>query len=90
MKVVADAVYFTNLPEDTASSLSTSWWGLGSALERKEADTVLMFEAGFMMAMAELLDDIANDAPNAFKFMAIILKGAGFDKDEERPGSLRW
>ena len=36
------------------------------------------------MPMAELLDDIAIDAPNAFKYMAILLKGAGFDKDKER------
>lgn len=95
-------VYFTNLPDEHRFHLVDKL--VGSALESKEADAVLVaeffaqaaskgqcspevFEAGFM-PMAELLDDIAIDAPNAFKFMAIMLKGAGFDKDEERLGRI--
>ena len=95
-------VYFTNLPEEHRFHLVDKL--VGSALESKEADAVLVseffaqavskgqcsieiFEAGFM-PMAEFLDDIAIDAPNAFKFMAIMLKGAGFDKDEERLARL--
>ena len=95
-------VYFTNLPEEHRFLLVDKL--VGSALESKEADAVLVaefftqaaskgqcspvvLEAGFM-PMAELLDDIAIDAPNAFKFMAIMLKGAGFDKDEERLARL--
>ncbi|KAI9568879.1 armadillo-type protein [Boletus coccyginus] len=91
-------VYFTNLPDEHRFHLVDRL--VGSALESKEADAVLVseffaqaaskgqctsevFEAGFV-SMTELLDDIAIDAPNAFKFMAIMLKGAGFDKDEER------
>ncbi|KAF8132090.1 armadillo-type protein [Boletus edulis] len=95
-------VYFTNLPEDYRFHLVDKL--VGSALESKETDATLVseffaqaaskgqcspevFEAGFM-PMAELLDDIAIDAPNAFKFMAIMLKGAGFDRDEERLAQL--
>ncbi|KAG6382037.1 hypothetical protein JVT61DRAFT_671 [Boletus reticuloceps] len=95
-------VYFTNLPEDHRFHLVDKL--VASALESKEADATLVsdffaqaaskgqcspevFEAGFM-PMAELLDDIAIDAPNAFKFMAIMLKGAGFDRDEERLAQL--
>ena len=95
-------VYFTNLPEEHRFRLVDKL--VASALESKEADAVLVaeffaqaaskgqcspevFEAGFM-PMAELLDDIAIDAPNAVKFMAIMLRGAGFDKDEERLARL--
>ena len=95
-------VYFTNLPEEHRFLLVDKL--VASALESKEADAVLVaefftqaaskgrcspvvLEAGFM-PMAELLDDIAIDAPNAFKFMAIMLKGAGFDKDKERLARL--
>ena len=77
---------------------------MGSALESKEADAVLVsdffaqaasrgqcssevFEAGFM-PVTVLLYDIAIDAPNAFKYMAILLKGAGFVKDKERLAQL--
>jgi translation initiation factor 4G len=45
--------------------------------------TLEPFEEGFM-PMAEFLDDIAIDAPNAFVHMAIMLKGAGFEKEPER------
>jgi translation initiation factor 4G len=95
-------VYFTNLIEEHRFLLVDKL--VASALESKEADAILvseffaeaaskgqcspdMFEAGFS-PMAEFLDDIAIDAPNAFKFMAIMMKGAGFDKDEERLGRI--
>ena len=91
-------VYFTVLTEEHRFRLVDKL--IGSALESKEADARLVaeffarpasqrecsldvFEAGFM-PMAELLDDIAIDAPKAFEYMAIMLKGAGFDTDEER------
>ena len=32
---------------------------------------------------AEILDDIAIDVPKTFNLMAIIMKGAGLDKDED-------
>ena len=95
-------VYFTNLPEKHRFLLVDKL--VASALESKETDAVLVadffaqaaskgqcspgvLEAGFT-SMVEILDDIAIDAPNAFKFMAIMLKGAGFDKDEERLARL--
>ena len=95
-------VYFTNLPEEHRFRLVDKL--VASALESKVADAVLVaeffaqaaskgqcspevFEAGFM-PMAKLLDDVAIDAPNAVKFMAIMLRGAGFDKDEERLARL--
>jgi translation initiation factor 4G len=70
------------------------------AIESKEADAQLVadtfqravekslcspdsFEQGFIPT-AEILDDIAIDAPKAFDLMAIMMRGAGLDKDEER------
>jgi translation initiation factor 4G len=41
------------------------------------------FQEGFIPT-AEILDDIAIDAPKAFDLMAIMMFGAGLDKDEER------
>ncbi|KAH7909368.1 ARM repeat-containing protein [Hygrophoropsis aurantiaca] len=42
------------------------------------------FEAGFA-PMVELLSDIAIDAPKAFEYMAIMMRGAGFgEEDGER------
>ena len=41
------------------------------------------FEEGFL-PVAELLDNIAIDTPKAFQIVAITMKGAGLDKDEER------
>ncbi|KAI6106519.1 armadillo-type protein [Pisolithus croceorrhizus] len=93
----ADA-YFTALTEDHRFRLVDKL--VSSALEGKEADARLVadffsrsasqqecspdaFEAGFT-PMVELLDDIAIDAPKAPEYMAIMLKGAGLDKDEER------
>ncbi|KIJ15597.1 hypothetical protein PAXINDRAFT_169050 [Paxillus involutus ATCC 200175] len=95
-------VYFTKLTEEHRFRLVDKL--VASALESKEVDALLVggffaqvaskgqcsleiFEAGFM-PMAEFLDDIAIDAPNAFKYMAIMLKGAGFDKDDERLGRI--
>ena len=43
------------------------------------------FEEGFAPA-AEILDDIAIDVPNAFNLMAIMMKDAGLDEDEEQRG----
>ncbi|KAI6046367.1 hypothetical protein EDC04DRAFT_2876735 [Pisolithus marmoratus] len=90
--------YFTALTEEHRFRLVDKL--VSSALESKEADARLVadffsrsssqrecspdaFEAGFT-PMVELLDDIAIDAPKAFEYMAIMLKGAGLDKDEER------
>ncbi|KAF8550209.1 ARM repeat-containing protein [Imleria badia] len=95
-------VYFTNLPEEHRFLLVDKL--VGSALESKVADAVLVsdffaqaaskgqcsieiFEAGFM-SMAEFLDDISIGAPNAFEFMAIMLKGAGFGEDQQRLARL--
>ncbi|KIM52875.1 hypothetical protein SCLCIDRAFT_482059 [Scleroderma citrinum Foug A] len=91
-------VYFTVLSEEHRFRLVDKLVSL--ALESKEADARLVaeffarpasqrecsldvFEAGFV-PMTELLDDIAIDAPKAFEYMAIMLKGAGLDRDEER------
>ena len=96
-------VYFTNLPEEhrfllvdklVASALESKEADavlvaklfFTQATSKGRCSPVVL-EAGFM-PMAELLDDIAIDAPNAFKFMAIMLKGAGFDKDKERLAQL--
>ena len=69
------------------------------AIESKEADAQLVadllergrskgmcspaaLEEGFMPT-AELLDDIAIDAPKAFDLMAIMMKGANFDEEQQ-------
>jgi translation initiation factor 4G len=91
-------VYFTNLTLEHHFRLVDKL--VTSAIESKEADAQLVgelfsraiskdlctlssFEEGFM-PIAEILDDIAIDAPKAFDLMAIMLKGAGLDKDDER------
>ena len=91
-------VYFSVLTEEHRFRLVDKL--VASALESKEADARLVaeffarpasqrecsldvFEAGFI-PMVELLDDIAIDAPKAFEYMAIMLKGAGLDGDDER------
>ncbi|KAG0708600.1 armadillo-type protein [Suillus ampliporus] len=91
-------VYFTGLPREHRFRLVDKL--VASALESKEADvrlagdfftqamnngqcTLEVFEEGFM-PMAEFLDDIAIDAPMAFNYMAIMLRGAGFEKEPER------
>ena len=90
--------YFSNLPSEHHHRLVDKM--VSKAIESKEADGKLVadafaraveknlcsisaFEEGFLPT-AELLDDIAIDAPKAFQIMAIMMKGAGLDKDEER------
>ncbi|KAG2043919.1 hypothetical protein BDR03DRAFT_977623 [Suillus americanus] len=90
--------YFPNIPDEHRSRLVDKL--VTSALESKEIDARLVgdffaqamsngqctleeFEQGFMH-MAEFLDDIAIDAPKAFDYMAIMLKGAGFQNEPER------
>ena len=90
--------YFTKLPSDHHHLLVYRM--VSKAIESKEADGKLVadafaraaekqlcsisaFEEGFL-PIAELLDDIAIDAPEAFQIMATMMKGAGLDKDEER------
>ena len=52
------------------------------AVEKKLC-TITAFEEGFL-PVAEGLDDTVIDAPKAFQIMAILMKGAGLDKDAER------
>ncbi|KDQ50870.1 hypothetical protein JAAARDRAFT_41657 [Jaapia argillacea MUCL 33604] len=90
--------YFTKLPMSHRFRLVDAL--VMKAIESKEADAKLVgdlfaiavskglctadaFEEGFI-PVAELLDDIAIDAPKAFNLMAIMMKGAGLDRDEER------
>ena len=90
--------YFTKLPSEHHYRLVDKM--VSKAIESKEADgnlvadafaraveknlcSVSAFEEGFL-PIAELLDDIAIDAPKAFQIMATMMKGAGLDKDEER------
>lgn len=89
-------VYFTNLPDEHRFRLVDKL--VTSAIESKETDAQLVgdffsraaskelctpasFEEGFLNT-AEILDDIAIDAPKAYELMAIMMKGA--DMDEER------
>jgi translation initiation factor 4G len=91
-------VYFTNLPNEHRFQLVEKL--VMSALESKDSDAQLVaeffdravtkelcapssFDEGFLL-VADSLDDVAIDAPKAFNLMAIMLKGAGIDKDEER------
>ena len=90
--------YWTKLPSEHHNRLVDKM--ITKAIESREADGKLVadvfaraaeknlcsisaFEEGFL-PVAELLDDIAIDAPKAFQIMAIMMKGAGLDKDEER------
>ena len=90
--------YFTKLPSEHHHRLVDKM--VSKAIESKEADgrlvadafarateknlcSISAFEEGFI-PIAELLDDIAIDAPKAFQIMATMMKGAGLDKDEER------
>ncbi|KAA1470390.1 hypothetical protein DENSPDRAFT_696704 [Dentipellis sp. KUC8613] len=69
------------------------------AVESKAADAVLVanlfkrarekdlcspeaFEEG-LTPLAEIIDDVAIDAPKALELFAVMVKGAGLDKDEE-------
>ncbi|THH13662.1 hypothetical protein EW146_g6581 [Bondarzewia mesenterica] len=56
---------------------------LFSQVREKDLCTPAAFEEGFM-GLAEVIDDVAIDAPMAFKLMAMMMKGAGLDTDEER------
>jgi len=90
--------YFTKLPSEHHHRLVDKM--VSKAIESKEADgrlvadafaraaekglcSIFAFEKGFL-PVAELLDDIAIDAPKAFHIMATMMKGAGLDKDEGR------
>lgn len=87
--------YFTNLPPVHHILLVDTL--VSRALESKEVDAKLVhdffavasekdlcsiqaFEAGFSSAAANL-DDIAIDAPKAPSFMALMMKGPGFDSE---------
>jgi translation initiation factor 4G len=90
--------YFSKLPAEHRFRLVDKF--VTRAIESKQSDAQLVadlfaraveknlcpadaFEQGFM-PVAEMLDDIAIDAPKAFDLMAIMLKGAGLAGDEER------
>ncbi|TFK50969.1 ARM repeat-containing protein [Heliocybe sulcata] len=90
--------YFTKLPQGHRFRLVDSL--LTKAIESKVTDAELVaglfrraaekdlcspaaFEEGFM-GTAEFIDDIAVDAPKAPELFAIMMKGAGLDKDQER------
>jgi len=45
--------------------------------------TLEVFQEGFI-PVVEFLDDIAIDAPKAFEYIAIMLRGAGLEKEPER------
>lgn len=90
--------YFTKLPPEHHHRLVDKM--VSTAVESKEADgklvadafaratekklcTISAFEEGFL-PVAEILDDVAIDAPKAFQIMATMMKGAGLDKDKEQ------
>jgi translation initiation factor 4G len=87
-------VYFTNIPAAHHHHLVDRL--VSRAIESKEADAKLVadffeqtvtkgtcsaeaFEAG-LTPVAELIDDIAIDAPKAFQLFAMMIKGAGLDE----------
>ncbi|KAG1760091.1 armadillo-type protein [Suillus occidentalis] len=91
-------VHFSHCPEEGHFRLVDKL--VASALKSKETDVTLVgnffaqaitngqctrevFERGFT-SMAEYLDDIAADIPKAFDYMAIMLRGAGFQNEPER------
>ncbi|KAG1782038.1 hypothetical protein EV702DRAFT_1069197 [Suillus placidus] len=90
--------YFPNLPDEHRFRLVDKL--VASALKSKVTDARLVgdffaqatnngqcplevFEKGFM-PMAEFLNDVVIDAPRAFVYMAIMLRGAGFQNEPER------
>ena len=90
--------YFTKLPSEHHHRLVSKM--VSKAVESKEADGKLVadafaratekklcsisaFEEGFL-PVAEILDELAIDAPKAFQLMATMMKGAGLDKDEDQ------
>ncbi|SJK97983.1 uncharacterized protein ARMOST_01239 [Armillaria ostoyae] len=89
-------VYFTQLPAKHHPLLVDKL--ISFAVESNEADaqlvaqlfsrastknlcTIADFESGFA-GVLEFLDDIAIDAPMAFKLMAIMMKGPAFDDEQ--------
>ncbi|PBK86891.1 ARM repeat-containing protein [Armillaria gallica] len=56
---------------------------LFSHASTKSLCTLANFESGFA-GVLEFLDDIAADAPMAFKLMAIMMKGPAFDDEQRR------
>ncbi|KAI0061212.1 hypothetical protein BV25DRAFT_808484 [Artomyces pyxidatus] len=94
--------YFTTLPAEHRFRLVDKL--ITDAVERKDADVQLVadlfvrsrekdlctadaFEEGFN-GLAEMVDDVAVDVPKAWTFFAIMVKGAGLDKDDERRARL--
>jgi len=88
-------VYFTALPTQYHHKLIDKL--VSTAVESKEADAQLVsdlfaraasknlcspisFEEG-LTPVAEIIDDIAIDAPKAFALFATMVKGVGFDED---------
>ncbi len=88
-------VYFTALPAQYHHKLVDKL--VVAAVESKEADAQLVsdlfaratsknlcsptaFEEG-LTPVAEMIDDIAIDAPKAFTLLATMIKGVGFDED---------
>ncbi|KAI0368980.1 hypothetical protein BV20DRAFT_997562 [Pilatotrama ljubarskyi] len=95
-------VYFTKLPAEHRHLLVDKL--VTRAVESKEADAQLVadlferahaknlaspatFEEGFIPT-AEIIDDIAIDAPKALNLFAIMMKGAHLHEDEERRARL--
>ena len=91
-------VYFTKLPPQFHHKLIDKL--VSTAVESKEADAKLVgdlfevvaskelaspsaFEEGFM-PVAEIIDDIAIDAPKAFQLFAIMVKGAKLDEERRK------
>jgi translation initiation factor 4G len=90
--------YFSNLPTEHRHLLVEIL--VAKSIEMKEPDVRLVgdlfvrvrekglcnpriFEEGFSR-LAEILGDLARDIPAAWSYFAILLKGSGLDKDEER------
>lgn len=90
-------VYFSGLPSTHRSRLVDKL--VSKAIESKEADATLVadffaravsknlcsptsFEEGFL-GIAEFLEDIAIDAPKAWEFMALMVKGASLNGDSQ-------
>jgi translation initiation factor 4G len=88
-------VYFSALPSQQHHNLVNKL--VSVAVESKEADAQLVanffnraaskelcspaaFEEGFT-PIAEIIDDIAIDAPKAFQLFAMMIKGADFDEE---------
>ncbi|KAF8161295.1 armadillo-type protein [Crassisporium funariophilum] len=93
-------VYFSTLPAQYHHKLVDKL--VSTAIESKESDAKLVadffaravekelsspvsFEDGFS-PIAEIIDDLAIDAPKAFQLFAMMIKGA--DLDEERRSKL--